>query len=102
MNRGPQITRRSLLRGLGAAIALPWLEIMDSKPAFRLASQANPIRMACLYFPNGVWMESWFPQEAGHDYQLPYSLQPLENFKTVINVFSNLDKAKGKTGDGYL
>lgn len=97
-----RISRRTLLRGLGAAIALPWLEAMSSKSAYSPASPINPLRLACLYFPNGVWMRSWIPKTAGQDYELPYSLQPLEKFKHDIAVISGLDKAQSKQGDGHF
>jgi hypothetical protein len=92
-----------MLRGMGAAIALPFLEAMAPVGrVFAAAAPAKPpVRMACLYFPNGVWTKSWVPEAAGADYVLPYSLEPLAPFKSSINIISGLDKAASHRGDGH-
>ncbi len=92
-----------MLRGMGAAIALPILDAMAPVGrAFAAAAPAKPpVRMACLYFPNGVWTKSWVPEAAGADYVLPYSLEPLAPFKPSINILSGLDKAASHRGDGH-
>jgi hypothetical protein len=84
---------------MGAAMALPVLDAMF--PSRVAASAKPPVRMACLYFPNGVWQESWIPKETGPDYAVPYALEPLNEFKSSINVFSGLDKAASRDGDGH-
>lgn len=95
-----RISRRTMLRGMGAAMALPALDLMA--PAKAAASAAKPpVRMACIYFPNGVWQDTWIPEAAGADYALPYALEPLEGFKGDMNVFSGLDKAASRQGDGH-
>ena len=38
-----------------------------------------PVRMACLYFPNGVWEKTWFPEAEGSSFTLPFALEPLAN-----------------------
>ena len=56
------ISRRTILRGLGVGIALPWLEAMT--PALSLAAPAAaapPKRMAFFYVPNGIHMPGWTP-----------------------------------------
>lgn len=101
-NRAWQISRRTMLRGMGASIALPLLDAMLSARAFASTPAPKaPVRMACLYFPNGVWQKAWIPAAAGTDYELPYSLEPLAEFKNQINVLSGLDKAASRTGDGH-
>jgi hypothetical protein len=97
-----QIPRRTFLRGMGAALALPVLDAMA--PSRALASVARPkppVRMACIYFPNGVWQDSWIPKAAGTGFELPYSLEPLRDFQSSFNVFSGLDKAASRRGDGH-
>jgi hypothetical protein len=94
-----QISRRTMLRGMGAAIALPVLNAMTPRAA--AAAAKPPVRMACLYFPNGVWQDAWIPKTSGTEYELPYSLEPLAPFKNAINVFSGLDKANSRRGDGH-
>lgn len=90
------------MRGVGAAIALPALDVMA--PAKTVASTAAvkpPVRMACLYFPNGVWQDSWIPKQAGDKFELPFSLEPLAGLRDSINIFSGLDKANSRRGDGH-
>ena len=61
MNPSKQLSRRAMLRGIGAAIALPFLDAMI--PAFAAPSaSAAPTRMAFLYVPNGIVMDDWTPQ----------------------------------------
>src|SRR6185295_16852758 len=60
-----------------------------------------PVRMACIYFPNGVWEKNWFPAESGRDYALPFSLEPLARHQEEVLVFSGLDKKHSHTGDGH-
>src|SRR5439155_1422738 len=66
-----QLSRRTILRGVGTAIALPFLDAMI--PAFGAKSKA-PTRMAFVYFPNGVQMDSWTPQTEGEIAKLPEAL----------------------------
>src|SRR5215216_6129133 len=94
------ISRRTVLKGLGAAVALPWLEAMAP-----LASAApvakSPLRAAFLYVPNGMHMQDWTPKAEGALSELPALLDPLKPFKDDLNVFSGLalDKARAN-GDG--
>ena len=93
--------RRTALKGLGAAIALPWLEAMGPVASAAPAVAKLPVRAAFLYVPNGVHMQDWTPKADGILGELPATLQPLTPFKNDINVFSGLalDKAKAN-GDG--
>jgi len=95
-----RISRRTMLRGMGAAMALPVLDAMAPRVASAAAAKP-PVRMACLYFPNGVWTKSWIPEVDGADFVLPYSLEPLNDFKSSLNVLSGLDKANSRRGDGH-
>src|SRR5215204_2758099 len=54
-----KLSRRAMLRGMGTAIALPFLDAMS--PAFS-APAAAPVRMAFLYVPNGIVMDDWTPK----------------------------------------
>jgi hypothetical protein len=60
-----------------------------------------PVRMACLYFPNGVWEKTWFPREDGREYVMPSALEPLQEFRKDVLVFSGLDKKHSHGGDGH-
>lgn len=96
------ISRRTLLRGVGAALALPVLDAMAPARAFAGMRKATPpVRMACIYFPNGVWRDAWIPTTTGAGYDLPYALEPLAEMQEYVNVFSGLDKAASRRGDGH-
>jgi hypothetical protein len=96
------ISRRTVLKGLGAALALPLLDAMAplSSVAAPTAREA-PKRLAFLYVPNGVHMPDWTPGAIGTDYALPPLLEPLKPFKQDFVLLSNLalDKARAN-GDG--
>jgi hypothetical protein len=96
------ISRRTVLRGLGTAIALPALEAM--LPAVALAGAARkgpPRRMAFIYLPNGKHMPDWTPKALGKNFPIPAILEPLQPFKDDFMVLSGLtlDKAR-PNGDG--
>ena len=92
------LSRRTLLRGAGAAMALPWLDAMQ--PALAKATAAtSPKRFAWVYIPNGVVQEAWHPQQAGRDWEMTPALEPLAPFRDDINLFTGLDREfRGGTG----
>jgi hypothetical protein len=97
------LSRRTVLRGAGVALGLPWLEAMAPSAA-RAATQGNaksPVRMAVLYMANGVNTSQWTPQGQGRDFVLSPTLQPLQDLKDQILVASNLWNAAANTGDGH-
>lgn len=102
MNKSWQIPRRTFLRGLGTAIALPVLDVMA--PARVLAAAANgtlgapPRRMAFVYVPNGANMADWTPKTVGTDFELPFILEPLKGHQKDLVVFSGLAHDKGRAG----
>jgi hypothetical protein len=93
------ISRRSVLRGLGTVVALPALEAMGSSlgpstgPSRALsASSASdaPKRMAFLYVPNGMHMDEWTPSSEGASFELKNILRPVEKYQSKMNVLSGL------------
>ena len=66
-----QMSRRTFLRGAGVAVGLPLLDAMA--PAWAAGGGTPPVRMCCMYFPNGVWEKDWVPQQTGSDYELPFA-----------------------------
>lgn len=93
------ISRRTVLRGAGATLALPWLEAM--LPAAASKAPKQPVRMAVLYMPNGVREDMWTPTETGRNFDLPPTLTPLQDFKGDLNILTNLWNAASKGGDGH-
>ena len=97
------LSRRTLLRGLGTALALPLLDSMI--PAFSRAATKSPTRAAFVYFPNGVQVPSWVPQTSGDNAALPASLprvlEPLASFRNDFSVLGGLTVNGGRAlGDG--
>ena len=90
------ITRRTMLKGVGAILALPVLEAMLPAAAARF-----PVRMAHLYMPNGVHPDMWTPCGTGRDFDLSPTLSPLAGVKDDILVLSELWNAASDTGDGH-
>ncbi|EJU10322.1 hypothetical protein LH128_24197 [Sphingomonas sp. LH128] len=85
----PALSRRTLLRGAGAAMALPFLEAM--MPSARAADlSSRPKRLQVFYSPNGMTMPDFLPTATGADYVLPSSLQPLAPHREQIAVISGL------------
>jgi hypothetical protein len=95
------ISRRTVLRGIGATLALPWLEAMLPATIAGDGAAKNPLRMAFIYVPNGAHMPDWTPSTTGTSFSLPPILQPLQPVKDHLLVLSGLtlDKARGH-GDG--
>ncbi|MBC7924030.1 MAG: DUF1552 domain-containing protein [Bryobacteraceae bacterium] len=96
------ISRRSMLRGAGVSLALPWLEAMVPTSAFASSKIPKPpVRMAALYMPNGVNTSAWTPQGTGRDFTLSPTLEPLKDLKEQVTVLSNLWNEASKGGDGH-
>jgi hypothetical protein len=103
MSKSFEITRRTALRGLGTALALPFLEGMFSSvgQAAPAAAGAGPMRLAFFYVPNGVHMQDWTPTAEGTDYALPHILEPLAGLKSEFSVLTGLTQSKANAnGDG--
>ncbi len=100
------VPRRTILRGLGATVALPFLDAMV--PAFARASQvqaASPTRMAFVYVPNGIVMDAWTPAGLDGSFplpaELPRILQPAAAYRDQFSILSGLTHNGGRAlGDG--
>ncbi len=91
MNRS-RISRRTILRGAGAAIGLPLLDAMAPAQA-----AAAPVRLLFIYSPGGYFMDAWTPQGEGASFALSPTLAPLESLKPDVLVLSGLDSRNGET-----
>jgi len=82
------IRRRTILRGAGAMLALPFLDAMA--PA--LSAAAKPAkRFGAVYVPNGIMMENWTPKTVGAGFELAPTLQPLAPYRDRLLVLSGLN-----------
>lgn len=91
---GKRIPRRTLLRGMGASVALPLLDAMS--PALAAPAKA-PVRMLFVYVPNGIIMRDWTPKTEVRGFEFPRLLKPLEPYREDLTVLTGLAH---RTGEG--
>ncbi|HEY0964010.1 MAG TPA: DUF1552 domain-containing protein, partial [Pseudomonadales bacterium] len=75
------LSRRTLIRGAGVALALPMLESMIPASARAAESGASRTRFASIYIPHGAIPRSWVPAAEGRNFELSPTLKPLEPFR---------------------
>jgi hypothetical protein len=86
------LSRRMVLRGVGATIALPLLDAMvPARTALAATAAAAVPRMGFVYFPHGAIMKQWTPEAEGKAFELPPLLEPLAPFKRQLTVVSGLE-----------
>ncbi|MFC3121829.1 DUF1552 domain-containing protein [Agaribacter flavus] len=85
----PQLSRRTFLRGMGAAIALPMLESLGA-PVMAKTQSKQIKRMTVFYSPNGIRMPAYTPKTVGKDYAMTPILKPLEKVRDKFSVISGL------------
>jgi hypothetical protein len=92
------ISRRTLLRGAGAAVALPLLDAMVPAGTALAKPAAQPVkRLSYVYMPMGCDHSRWIPKGEKLD-QLPYILESLAPVRDQINILSNLELANAYPG----
>ncbi len=101
MNRH-QFSRRTMLRGLGVSMALPWLESMPvwgDEPAARQASSEPPVRLAVLFAGNGFHGKEWWAEGEGRDMELGQVLAPLADHREKLLFIRGLYNAEALKGN---
>ena len=92
------ISRRRVLRGLGATIALPFLDAMvPAATALAQTAAAPKPRMGFFYLPHGAIMRDWTPDTVGADFDLKPILKPFEAFRNQMTVVSGLDNKPARS-----
>jgi hypothetical protein len=90
------LPRRTFLRGIGTAIALPLLEAMVPALTATAKTAANPqLRFGGVYVPHGVILDQWIPKTAGAGFEFTPILKPLEAVRDSLVVISNLARGGG-------
>jgi hypothetical protein len=98
---GKHLDRRTVLRGIGAAIGLPFLDAMTPAFAGPSGASAKAMRLSFIYVPNGIVMENWTPKAAGSDFEFSRILKPLEPYREHTTVISGLMNHQANAlGDG--
>src|SRR5208283_1067757 len=95
MGKNRQVSRRTVLRGIGTVIALPWLESI-MPPLSRAAEGGPPRRMAFFSVPDGIHMPDWTPKREGPLDALPPILATLEPLRSNVSVLSGLTLDGGR------
>lgn len=101
MNRH-QFSRRTMLRGIGVSMALPWLEslpVWGDEPAARQASSEPPVRLAVLFAGNGFHSKEWRAEGEGRDMQLGQVLAPLADHREKLLFIRGLYNAEALKGN---
>ncbi len=95
-------TRREILKGLGTAISLPWLESIASAESSSVESDKPPLRLAFMYLPNGMHMPHWRPRGmAGTDFEMPRIFESVQKYRSQTTIISGLSLRGAEAhGDG--
>ena len=100
------ISRRAVLQGIGATIALPLLDAMSPAATAwgQTAAGKSPTRLAFVGFPHGAIMDRWSPKQAGTDYEMSPILEPLTPFRKHLTIVSGLRNKPAETPEphGYI
>jgi hypothetical protein len=92
------LSRRTLLKGAGASIALPLLDAMIPAGTAMAQTAAVPQpRLGFVYFPHGALQDEWQPKQTGQGFEFPFIVKPLEPFREYLTVISGL---RNKAGEG--
>jgi len=85
------LSRRTVLKGAGASIALPLLDAMiPARTALAKTAAAPKARLGFIYFPHGAVMQHWTPKQTGRDFEFSPILKPLEPLRDYVTVVSGL------------
>src|SRR5687768_4204265 len=96
------LSRRQVLKGAGATIALPLLDAMvPAGTALAQTAAAQGPRLGFVYFPHGALEEEWTPKQVGRDFDFQYILKPLEPFREYVTVVSGLRNRGGESSSPH-
>jgi hypothetical protein len=97
------ISRRTVLKGVGATIALPLLDAMNPAATAWAATPAGSTakRIAFVGFPHGAIMDKWSPAQTGANYEMSPILQPLEAYRQHMTIVSGLRNKQGETPEPH-
>ncbi len=94
-----RLPRRTMLRGIGASLALPLLDSMIPALASASAQEAQPAkRLGVVYVPNGMAMKSWTPATEGTDFEITRIMQPMAAYRDRMLIISGLDGPRSNAG----
>jgi len=92
------LSRRTVLKGAGASIALPLLDAMIPASTALSATAARPLpKLGFVYFPHGAVMGEWTPKATGKDFELPKILEPAAKHKDYLTIVSGMRNRGGES-----
>jgi hypothetical protein len=94
------LPRRTILRGLGTTLALPFVDAMVPALARAQNLAKPPTRLSIVYLPNGIMMDQWTPDAEGTGYKLKPILEPLAPFRERMLILSGLAHNNGRAQAG--
>src|SRR3970282_1616528 len=93
------LSRRTLLKGAGASIALPLLDAMIPAGTAMAQTAAKPVpRLGFVYLPHGALQDEWQPKQVGRDFELPFIAKPLDPYREYLTIISGLRNKGGEGG----
>ena len=96
------LSRRTILKGAGATIALPLLDAMiPAGTAFAQTAAAPAPRLGFIYFPHGALENEWTPTRTGRDFDFSYILKPLEPYRDYVTVVTGLRNKGGESSSPH-
>jgi len=96
------LSRREVLKGAGATIALPLLDAMiPARTALAQTAAAASPRLGFVYFPHGALQDEWQPTTVGRDFDFPFILKPLEPMREHVTVVSGLRNKGGESSSPH-
>ena len=96
------LSRRTVLKGAGATIALPLLDAMvPAGTALAQTVAASSPRLGFVYFPHGALQEEWTPTRTGRDFEFPFILKPLEPLREQVTIVSGLRNKGGESSSPH-
>ena len=96
------LSRRQVLKGAGATIALPLLDAMvPAGTALAQTAAAQGPRLGFVYFPHGALEEDWTPKQTGRDFDFQYILKPLEPHRDYVTVVTGLRNRGGESSSPH-
>ncbi len=96
------LSRRAVLKGAGATIALPLLDAMiPSGTALAQTAAASAPRLGFVYFPHGALQDEWQPKQAGRDFDFPFIIEPLKPLREYVTVVSGLRNKGGESSSPH-
>jgi hypothetical protein len=96
------LSRRTLLKGAGASIALPLLDAMiPAHTALAQTAAAPPPRLGFVYFPHGALQDEWEPKQTGRNFEFPFIVKPLEPLREHVTLVSGLRNKGGEANNPH-